>query len=108
MSFLANVGQAVRKWMFAPVDHAWSAPMPDHEAYIRADDYGPCCQYHLERSFRADRDLSEWVNDAITGPQRAYILERLGSPPPLTTAKTSIRHRLYDRHITPTRTIGYN
>lgn len=81
MSFLTSVGEAVRRWVFAPVEPGWSEPQPDHEPYIRASDYGPCCQYHLERSFKVNPESTTLVNEALSGQQMAYILSRLGPSP---------------------------
>jgi hypothetical protein len=46
---------------------------PGHRPFIRAD-YTICCERHAETSFRPDPRLSE----ALAGPERRYIRERLG------------------------------
>jgi hypothetical protein len=74
---LSQVGKRL-KTRFAPVDRYWSEPPPDHEPSITAD-YGMCCAWHLERSYRPVPMARESLDDRTWSAMKAaYIAKHLG------------------------------
>jgi hypothetical protein len=70
-----QIRQAVRRWL--PVEA--SPARPDHDFYIRAADFAPCCEWHSEQAFRGGRPVMERPGAVDLGARmRHYLAERLG------------------------------